>query len=468
MKKRLLFATALAAMMYSTQVQAQITFTVNEDANGKVLRTTVRSAEAAGDIKVPYHKYNLGDDGVLYTKGVTSKEFNATVTVAGDGDVVTISGYSDSKKANVVFYTEGEEIEGVTYSEHANVLIRASNSSTAFAPTDLTVTNLPAGKYRMTVGCFDTAKAGNTAVFPFSVGGEEFEVTSNGNNLSEVSHDFMIFSSSDLVWKASGSETKSIDYIYIQYMGEATTEVKQCNYTVNAVDEGGNVIETLATGTVEEQTMVKVAYSKYILQNGNLLMANVTNKEYNYSFEVLNENQVENITYKATDLTNVVFYAEGEDIEGLTPCTSANTAIRSSRSGSAYAAEDTKIAHLAPGNYQLYAIIYDSGKTPDSYWSFTIDGTEVANFNCTTVNIQELGPAEFSVTAETDLVMAKAGSNDRGLDAFYIISTDGAVTTGIAEVKAQAADEAVYNLAGQRVNNAQKGIFIQNGKKVVK
>jgi len=39
---------------------------------------------------------------------------------------------------------------------------------------------------------------------------------------------------------------------------------------------------------------------------------------------------------------------------------------------------------------------------------------------------------------------------------------------GISEVSAQQEQTAVYNLAGQRMESAQKGIYIQNGKKVVK
>jgi hypothetical protein len=41
-------------------------------------------------------------------------------------------------------------------------------------------------------------------------------------------------------------------------------------------------------------------------------------------------------------------------------------------------------------------------------------------------------------------------------------------TTGISNVAVEAANNgAIYNLAGQRVMNAQKGLFIINGKKVV-
>ncbi len=40
-------------------------------------------------------------------------------------------------------------------------------------------------------------------------------------------------------------------------------------------------------------------------------------------------------------------------------------------------------------------------------------------------------------------------------------------TTGISSINAEENGGAVYNLAGQKVNNAQKGLFIKNGKKFV-
>ena len=41
-------------------------------------------------------------------------------------------------------------------------------------------------------------------------------------------------------------------------------------------------------------------------------------------------------------------------------------------------------------------------------------------------------------------------------------------TTGITNVKANADSNAIFNLNGQKVNKAQKGLYIINGKKVIK
>ena len=47
------------------------------------------------------------------------------------------------------------------------------------------------------------------------------------------------------------------------------------------------------------------------------------------------------------------------------------------------------------------------------------------------------------------------------------IAIDGEATA-IKSVETEKANGAVYNLAGQQVKNAQKGVFIMNGKKVIK
>jgi hypothetical protein len=54
---------------------------------------------------------------------------------------------------------------------------------------------------------------------------------------------------------------------------------------------------------------------------------------------------------------------------------------------------------------------------------------------------------------------------ESSVKAFFFAGDD---ATGIANVEKAVEDGAIYNLAGQRVNKAQKGIYIINGKKVLK
>ncbi len=194
------------------------------------------------------------------------------------------------------------------------------------------------------------------------------------------------------------------------------------SYTVNEICDGEIVRAT--EGTSYETATVKVPYRKYNVKDGVLYSKGDTGKEYNYSFSLTEDNLVKSIEYTAsTTMTNVVFLSEGEDIEGLTPCNSTNTGIRSSNSASAYASSDTKITTLEPGKYKLHAVIYDASKEPNSHWIFKAGDKQIADLNCTTVNIQELASPEFEVYYETDIIMAKMGGNTMGLDAIYIEKT---------------------------------------------
>ena len=263
-------------------------------------------------------------------------------------------------------------------------------------------------------------------------------VDMNGNTLKDdVEYDAVVGASVSLTGADKANITKDdVTYIYdnddsegaaVTENGTTVVTVKfhaaaNFSYTVNEICDGEIVRAT--EGTSYETATVKVPYRKYNVKDGVLYSNGDTGKEYNYSFSLTEDNLVKSIEYTAsTTMTNVVFLSEGEDIEGLTPCNSTNTGIRSSNSASAYASSDTKITTLEPGKYKLHAVIYDASKTPDSHWIFKAGDKQIADLNCTTVNIEELASPEFEVYYETDIIMAKMGGNTMGLDAIYIEKT---------------------------------------------
>jgi hypothetical protein len=59
--------------------------------------------------------------------------------------------------------------------------------------------------------------------------------------------------------------------------------------------------------------------------------------------------------------------------------------------------------------------------------------------------------------------------NTNGCHIYFIdAEQDEATLTSINTVKSNVMNNAIYNLNGQKVSKAQKGLFIINGKKVVK
>ena len=232
------------------------------------------------------------------------------------------------------------------------------------------------------------------------------------------------------------------------------------NYTVNEVC--GETIARTTNATSYETANVKLGYRKYNAVEGQLYTKGATSKEYNYSFKLTQDNQVENIVYSIVEgTTNVVFCAEGEDIEGLTPITEGNTTIRSSNSASAYAPADTKITTLAAGKYKIHAVIYDSASSPNSNWTFMAGPVEAATFNCTTVNIAEFDSEEFAIGRETDIIMLKAGSTARGLDAIYIVKTGDLTADEVALLNAKADLQEEINVA-KALANGKEGVDALN------
>jgi hypothetical protein len=437
-------------------------YTVNEVIDGQVVRTTEGEAELGTTVKVPYRHYNVVD-GKLYSKGVTSKEYNYSFKFETDGQEENITGYTATGTQDIVFLSEGEDIEGLTPCTSGNTAIRSSNSASAYAAdADVEITKLPAGTYKLTAAIFDASKTPNSMWY-FIAGTDTIaKLNCTKVNYQEcISEKFTLEAETSIMLAKGGNANMGIDLVYIQAV-EAETPI--FSYTVNEVANGQTVRTT--EGTAEKASVVKVPFREYNVFDGKLYKKAQINKEFNYSFTLNNDKQTENLEYEATETENVVFLKEGEDIEGLTKITTGNTAIRSSNSASAYAAEgNVEFVTLPAGVYKLTAGIYDANKTPDSHWKFLAGETEIADLNCTTVNIQELTSDEFTLTEETKLYIGQGGASNMGIDFIYIVKTGEATPDGISAIKAAAEKGAVYDMQGRKQSGKlRKGLYIMDGK----
>ena len=270
---------------------------------------------------------------------------------------------------------------------------------------------------------------GNTlkdAVTYDAVGGNDVALTAADKQNITVGDDTYIYDNDDAEGKTVANDGSTVVTVKFH-------KAQNFSYKVFEVCGGKNARTT--EGTNYETAKVTAPYRRYNVVDGQLYKKDATNKEYNYYFTLTADNQTEKLDYTAVDgVLNVIYLSEGEDIEGLTKCNTANTGIRSSNSASAYATEDTKIVKLSAGKYKIHAIIYDASKTPNSHWIFKAGETQVADFNCTTVNIQEFDSEEFTLTEDAEIILAKGGNNSMGLDALYITG-DGHVVTDASEEK---------------------------------
>ena len=212
---------------------------------------------------------------------------------------------------------------------------------------------------------------------------------------------------------------------------------------------------------------VTVPYRIYNVAEGQLYKkpSSGGNKglEFNYTFTLKEADQAEKLEYTAVEgVNNVVFLAEAEDIPGMTPCVSANIAIRSSNAGAAYPAEDVDIVTLSAGTYELHIATFDATKGgSDMTYTFLADGEPVAVVEVNGENYKEANAVSFTLETAATLAVAQNGSATKGLDWIYITGTD--TTTGIASAVTSNAVKSVrmYNLAGQQVEKATGIVLIQ-------
>lgn len=205
-----------------------------------------------------------------------------------------------------------------------------------------------------------------------------------------------------------------------------TDEQATYSYTVKATD-GTNELKVLAEGQDTEGAAITVAYPLYILgEDGTLYSTKANNKQYNYSFTLNSDAQVENIVYTA-GATDIVFLAEGENIDGAKVLSDGNASIRASNSKTGYNDEqDLKIATLPAGKYKMTVGVFDSGKTPSAVFNFVSGETSLFEAAATSTNLTETSSEEFSLTGASNDIVLKAGgssSSQKSIDYIYIQKT---------------------------------------------
>ncbi len=237
------------------------------------------------------------------------------------------------------------------------------------------------------------------------------------------------------------NEDKSAKYIYVSCDKESLVtvadsasnvitatfrEAAKYNYTVETTDDSGSLAITMGSYSGFEGENVVAPYYAYVLNEADstLYESAKNGKEYNKYVDLTQDNMKVQVAYTPTTIKNIVYYQEAENVEGLTKITTGNTAIRSSNSASAYAADaDVVLTTLAPGKYKLAAVIYDATKALNSEFSFIAGSDTILKAVSTAANWTNCVSEEFTLTANTTLSLAKGGSSSKGVDLFYIQKT---------------------------------------------
>lgn len=373
------------------------TYTVNAvDADKNILKALI-SSENGFEEDVIYARYPLYVlvDGELWTCPATSQTYKKSFTLTEDNQVYEIT-YTKSDINNVVFYAEGEEVEGMTVYQEGNSDARSSKAGMGYAANDVTFTTLEPGKYVLTFVQYNAIKADGTMTFV--VGGNEFSQTTSASNWTLKTFDeFTLNATSDLVLKAGGNTNLGVDFVYIQKTGDVelpqnvTVTVTEAGYATYcseyALDLSG--VEAY-TATIEEGTQVNFVRQEGVVAPGTGLL----------------------IKAKAGEVT-IPVVAEG--------------------------------AQTITDNVLI-------GGTTAPAGSFVLMGSPEVGFYKT--------KAEFTLGANTAYI-APVASEAREFIAL-------GEATAIKAIETAEKSSEIYNLAGQRVKSAQKGLFIIGGKKVIK
>ena len=176
---------------------------------------------------VPYPRYVLTADG-FYESDVTNKEYRKPIALSANNVSETVN-YAKKDVKDVVFYAEGEDIEGMTESTKDNIPVRASNAKAGVSSEEVLITTLPVGKYVFHIGMF-TSKSNDkfteASVLNIGIGGETESFVFEGVNLSEkASKEYELNSPTEI--KYLGTSTWSdaqLDYIWIEKTGDAEAE----------------------------------------------------------------------------------------------------------------------------------------------------------------------------------------------------------------------------------------------------
>lgn len=213
------------------------------------------------------------------------------------------------------------------------------------------------------------------------------------------------------------------------------------DYAVKAYDASENELATIAEGNyVEGDAAIVVPYSQYFL-SGNTLFNIDNNKSGDHYRTSFTPNAVAyqvKLTYDYGTVDNVVYYTEGEDINGVSQ--GANTA-RASKGGMGHTGGEENyqmVTTLSPGKYKIYARGVN-GNSAARKANFKVNNEVVFAFDIPN-GVNVLGNSdEFSVALESILYFSSTGSNASGVDWIYIQKTGDVSEEEIAAAQLAAA-----------------------------
>ena len=411
------------------------------DTNGcKIIDVSIGGSTVAGFSAFSYQSYNKSNPNGFTGNsrpfaGGTGNNPEIAISISGDG-LVTVNFVLTKRKINQTYSgllddNISKDIASINISNNVN------NEDRGYGIDNLSITSEitadVSAKYTIKRVCGEkildeTESSGIVGNKP-NISTDNF-YTSDGKKYIYVSNDI------ETVGNIAENSVYTINY----------REAATFNYTINCVV--GDT-KTPIQGSAFEGETVKVGYPYYLLSNSILYKSDKKyssdGKGYQLSLNLTEDDLTKDISFTETEVNNIVYFSEAEDIEGLTKATNGNTAIRSSNGGSAYAKDgNVEFLKLPAGKYKLTACVCDaSGKTANSTWNFFAGEENIYSFNVTTINWQEGTSEEFTLTEDTPILIGKGGSANAGIDFIYIQKVGDVASIGDAQYATYVTSSAV-------------------------
>ena len=417
--------------------------------------TTVASgSDYQGEVAVPFPKYyQIGNKLYEAAQEQTNEKDYFRYHIQLDYDQYSgVVSYEKAVIEDVVFYSEIEDLEGMNKSADGNANIRCSNGALGYnGDEDIKVTTLPAGNYKIM-----TVAWGNSGTTITIQCGENELACETLGYLAPYEMDVKLTSATDVIIKAGGASTKGLDYIIIQEVPET--------YSFTLKSDRGTIIKE---GTGYAGTVVAVAYPRFEWDKDKeqLFEARAITEEgsvgwYKYQFELVEDGQVVEIPYDLKLFEGVVFYAEAENVEGLSVSSKANGDIRCSNAAGAWNASDAEVtlAEVPEDEYVLTTSFWGStGQT------LTINCGGTAFSNETTGSLTQVSTQPMTFSTVT---LPKSGDSQRYFDLFFIQKASYAIIKGDVngDGKVNVGDiMAVINVMAGQGGEAEKAAADLNG-----
>lgn len=358
---------------------------------------------------VPYYVFKAG-------KFYTSPSVSSGSLSYGQGKISEIAAntdvtvnYIEEENTNVVFYSEAENLSGANVVNDGYTQSRMSNAQAGYYSAQTAFANLPAGVYTITAA----TRVGTTRFYAGVVGeGDEVaSVTSGGSVVTTTSPAFILPTATN-IYSSTGNENNSyFDYIIIRKTADLPA-----NQSVTVTDAG------YAT----------------LVSNYNLDFSEATIKAYKVSVAEKGKAVLEEVS-KVPAKTPVVLVKDGGATENIPVTTEAIDAVTGN---DLVAGTGAEVATVDGGYTNMILNKYGD----KACFMFANDQTVAAD--------------------KAYLHIASSLAPDAEADARMTVVFFDEVT-GISSVKAEkVADGQWFNLAGQRVMQPKKGLYIVNGKKV--